>query len=191
MNLQEFEDHYWMKADLIDFARDLGLATHGYKPELKERIRRHLCGEDPVEAPPRPSRNAPRDSDRPLTRQTPVVNYKSDKKTRAFFKAEIGPEFHFTFHVNQYRLNNAGLTYGDLIDEWLAERERRRRKGYKAKIPAQTEYNQFVRDFLADEANKGKGMKEAAKAWNKVKPTRNRRYSPAKAGKRTSAERDP
>jgi hypothetical protein len=49
------------------------------------------------------------------------VNYKSDAKTRALFEKMIGPHFHFTYHLNQYRLLHAGLTYGDLIDEWIQE----------------------------------------------------------------------
>jgi len=104
LSVEDFTDYYWFKDQLIELARELGLPTHGYKPELSARIERRLRGLPSVEdAKPRRSRSV-RDSDRPLTRDTPVVNYKSDAKTRAFFKSEIGPEFHFTYHVNQYRL---------------------------------------------------------------------------------------
>ena len=61
----------------------------------------------------------PRDSDQTLTRDAPIVNYYSDAKTREFFKSQIGPEFHFTYHVNQFRLANEDLTYGNLVDEWV------------------------------------------------------------------------
>ena len=33
---------------------------------------------------------------------TPVVNYKSDERTRRFFKRHIGPHFPFTYHLNRY-----------------------------------------------------------------------------------------
>ena len=97
-----------------------------------------------------------------MHRDTPVVNYKSDRKTREFFKSQIGPEFHFTYHVNQYRLAHDGLTYGDLINEWIAARDRRNTPNYQPKIADHGEYNQFVRDYFADAANRGKTMRDAA-----------------------------
>ena len=38
-----------------------------------------------------------------LTRTAPVVRYKSDALTRAFFKSQPGPEFHFTYRLNEFR----------------------------------------------------------------------------------------
>jgi hypothetical protein len=158
-----------MKADLVRFARQLGLPTHGYKPALSTRIERHLQGlRTPAESgPERP--NAPRDSDRPLRRDTPVVRYMSDAKTRAFFESQIGPGFHFTYRLNQYRLTHRTLTYGDLVDEWIAERDRRRTSSYKAEIAQHGKYNRFIRDYFADERNQGKSLRDAATAWNKIK----------------------
>jgi hypothetical protein len=180
MRAEDFEAYYWMKEDLVTFARQLGLSTHGYKPELSERILRSLTGPSGraaiFEEKKKLPAGAPRDSEVPLGRGSPVINYKSDKRTREFFKSQIGADFHFTYHVNQYRLANDGLTYGDLIDEWIAERDRRNNESYKPKIADHGEYNQFVRDYFADAANRGKTMRDAAAAWNVVKPTRNRRY---------------
>jgi hypothetical protein len=175
MPIEDFDASYWMKDELIAFARAEGLRTDGYKPQLTARIRRHLLGKPPLKEPVRPKRGR-RDSDGPLTRETPVVNFKSDQKTRDFFKAEIGPEFHFTYHMNKFRQSNTGLTYGDLIDEWLAERDRRKNKDYKPVLEKHGEYNLFVRDFFADPANNGKRMRDAAAAWNTVKPTHDRSY---------------
>jgi hypothetical protein len=182
MRVQDFDECYWMKEDLINFARELGLRTDGYKPEVMARIRRRLLGLAPLKDT-RSRETGPRDSDKPLTRDTPVVNYKNDERTREFFKRQIGPEFHFTYHVNQYRLKNPGLTYGDMIDEWLAENERRKRKDYKPRLAKHGEYNIFVRAFFADPVNHGKSMREAAAAWNKVKPSRDRSYGAFKASR--------
>ena len=101
-----------------------------------------------------------------------MVSYFSDAKTRAFFCAQIGAEFHFTYRLNHYRLARTGLTYGNLIDEWIAERDRRRDPHYKAKIADHGKWNHFVRDFFADERNKGKSLSHAAAAWKKVKAGR-------------------
>ena len=171
MSLADFKNYYWLKEELVRLAKELGLPTHGYKPELAARIERRLRGKPDIASDKRPNSKGPRDSDRRLTRDTVVVNYKSDTKTREFFKAQIGPEFHFTYHVNQYRIANErnGLTYGDLIDEWIAERDRRRSPGYKAPIAAQGKYNRFIRDFFADKANQGKSLQDAVAAWNVIK----------------------
>ena len=185
MGVTEFRAYYWMKADLVRFARQLGLPTHGYKPELVARIERRLQGLPTVtESAPEPS-NAGRDSDRPLRRGTPVVRYMSDAKTRAFFESQIGPSFHFTYRLNQYRLAHRTLTYGDLVDEWIAERDRRRNSSYKAEIAQHGKYNRFIRDYFADELNRGKSLRDAANAWNEIKTRKgDPRYRPRRGAQR-------
>lgn len=170
MSIEDFRRYYWLKAELQAFARQLGVSNGGYKPELALRIEHRLLGK-PVVADPEPASTKQRDSDIPLTRETPVVNFKSDAKTRAFFKSQVGPEFHFTYLMNQYRLAHKDLTYGDLIDAWIAERDKRRNPDYAPPIASHGKYNRFIRAFFADPENRGKSMKEAAAAWNIVKTT--------------------
>lgn len=172
LSLQEYKSYYWMTADLARFARQLGLRASGSKPELSARIERRLRGlPDPEEPRERPQKG-PRDSDRPLTRDTRVAHYKSDQKTRTFFEKQIGPEFHFTYHLNQYRLARTNLTYGDLIEEWVAEKKRRQSESYQAPLAAHGKYNRFIRDFFADKKNQGKSLGDAAAAWNAIKNQR-------------------
>jgi hypothetical protein len=176
MPIDDFRAYYWMKSELIAFARRLGLSTRGYKPELSKRIERRLRGLEPAERLVRPPNNQ-RDSARPLRRSTPVVHYKNDARTRAFVTSQIGPHFHFTYHVNQYRLTHRDLTYGDLVDEWIAEFNRRRRPTYKAPLAAHGEYNRYIRDYFADPENAGRTLRDAAASWMKAKPGRgDRRY---------------
>jgi hypothetical protein len=179
MGVTEFRAYYWMKADLVRFARQLGLPTHGHKPELSARIERRLQGRAALTESALEPSNAQRDSDRPLRRDTPVVRYMSDAKTRAFFESQIGSGFHFTYRLNQYRLAHRTLTYGDLVDEWIAERGRRWNASYKAEIAHHGKYNQFVRDYFADEVNRGKSLRDAAAAWNEIKTRKgDPRYRP-------------
>lgn len=183
MSVTEFRAYYRMKADLVKFARRLGLPTDGYKPELAARIERQLQGLPALRESARKPSNAARDSDRPLRRDTPVVRYLSDAKTRAFFQSHIGPGFHFTYRLNQYRLAHRALSYGDLVDEWIAERDRRRDSSYTAEIAQQGKYNRFIRDYFADKRNQGKSLRDAAAAWNAIKtkkgdPRYRRRGSP-------------
>ena len=93
MRADDFKTYYWMKQDLIAFARQLGLPTHGYKPELSSRILAHLTGGANFSEISKPPTKAPRDSAAPLRRDSPVINYKNDRKTREFFKSQIGTTF--------------------------------------------------------------------------------------------------
>jgi hypothetical protein len=172
MSAAEYRAYYWMKTDLIRFARKLHLPTYGYKPELSARIEQTLRGIADGQKSRRKQSKGIRDSDKPLRRSTPVVNYKSDAKTRAFFESQIGPEFHFTYHLNQHRLSHNNLTYGDLVDLWVTERDRRRNPNYRSPIAEHGKYNRFIRDFFADERNKGKALQEAAASWNAIKNKR-------------------
>ena len=171
MSSTEYRAYYWMKADLVAFARQLGLSTRGHKPELSARIEQRLRGLPDGPGPPKRALG-PRDSDKPLRRGTPVVNYKSDDKTRAFLESAIGSAFHFTYHLNQYRLLHDHLTYGDLIDVWVAERDRRRHPSYRPPMAEHGKYNRFIRDFFADKRNEGRSLREAAASWNEIKNKR-------------------
>lgn len=179
MSVAEYRAYYWMKADLVRFARQLSLPTHGYKPELSSRIEQRLQRMPESPEPQRKQAKGPRDSDKPLRRHTLVVNYRSDAKTRAFFESQIGPDFHFTYYLNQYRLAHDNLTYGDLVEVWVVERDRRRNRNYKPPIAEHGKYNRFIRDFFADESNQGKSLREAVASWNAVKNKRgDPRYTP-------------
>ena len=176
ISVADFKAYYWSMADLTDFAKRLGLSSHGNKPDLRARIERRLRGL-PDEQSLQQRSTGPRDSDKTLRPETPVINYKSDDGTRDFFKRNIGPHFHFTYHLNQYRLANTNLTYGDLIREWVAEYERRQDPKYRAPIASHGEYNRYIRDYFSDERNKGKSLRDAAASWNAAKRGRgDRRY---------------
>ena len=48
----------------------------------------------------------------------------------------------------------------------MAEYERRKDKSYKPKIERTWQYNQFVREFIADKPrNAGKSIRDAAREW--------------------------
>jgi hypothetical protein len=164
----DFRDNYWTVAELKDFAKRLDVPATGPKPELTERIERRLLGLPDRPPPPRRTGRR-RDSERPLTRDTPVVEYRSDEATRAFFEREIGPHFRFSYHLNQFRKAHDDLTYGDLVGEWVAEHERRKDPEYRAPIAEHGVYNTYVRDFFADERNTGASLRDAVESWNATK----------------------
>ena len=61
------------------------------------------------------------------------------------------------------------LTYGDLVEGWLDEEEKKKNPDYKSIIGKQFQYNQFQRDFYA--AEKGKSREALNKAWKLVRDT--------------------
>lgn len=100
INQANFKQCYWRKVELIAYCRDQGLSTQGSKVELIERITLFL----ETGKRERPIRQTVAlhewDSVRaPITRETPVMYYKSDPLTRAFFCKEIGPHFRFNADV--------------------------------------------------------------------------------------------
>lgn len=174
----DFRANYWTMAELKQAAKQLDLSPAGPKPELTARIERRLRGL-PDRPPPSRATGGQRDSEQPLTRDTPVVDYRSDDATRAFFEREIGPHFHFSYHLNQFRKSRDDLTYGDLVDEWVAEHERRKDPDYRAPIAEHGVYNNYIRDFFADERNRGASLRDAVTSWNATRDRPGgRRYRP-------------
>ena len=47
-----------------------------------------------------------RDSEKPITRKTKVVNYKNDAATRIFFVKQIGRRFYFIDYLRQFTNKN-------------------------------------------------------------------------------------
>jgi hypothetical protein len=166
-----FKNHYWLKVELIVFCKDNDLSTAGSKQEITHRIETFITTGRKIKPTPNSSANN-RDSLQPITFDTPVVNYKNDATTRQFFVEHIGQHFRFDTFLRQFTNKNnitKGLTYGDLINGWLAEELKRNAPHYKSNIGEQFEYNQFTRDFFANE--KEKSRSDAISAWKLMKAT--------------------
>lgn len=164
-----FKNCYWDRKEMADFCRQEGLSTSGLKEDVTCRIAEYLengSRAGPVAA--KRARTGPPDSSKPLKLTTPVVNYKNDAKTREFFQQHCGPNFRFNSYLRQFAKGvpaGESPTYGDLIQGWRAA-EDQRAKG-SSEIGKQFEYNQFSRDYFAEEPDgTRKGMMEA---WAEVR----------------------
>jgi hypothetical protein len=169
ITLETLKDAYWLKLQLKDLCKKNGLSTAGSKNDLEQRIEIFLSSGSKIK-PESNKQTGQRDSHQPLTRDTLVVNYKNDAATRLFFIEHIGQHFRFDAYLRQFTNQNnitKNLTYGDLIDGWLKEESRRNDPDYQTIIGEQFEYNQFTRDYFANE--KGKTRADAIKAWTLVK----------------------
>lgn len=177
--LNVFLSYYWLKKELIEFCSKYSLSSSGSKEEISKRIKFFLkTGKK--ESVSKNTKSSIKDSDNLIKLTTKVINYRNDTATRKFFTEHIGIHFRFNAYLRQFSsnmsINKNNLTYGDLIQGWLKAEELKNEPDYKSKIGSQFEYNQFIRDFCANEKQNGLTLKDAITAWKKIKE---------KPGKRT------
>ena len=176
MSVEEFDDGYFHAADLKAFARQLGIPVgRRRKLELESLIRGVLrTGMVPL-AKPGPDRRSGQERDR-LAAETVVRAYVDDRRTKAFLRDFVhacSPGLRDKsgqwYWLNEWRRTQlqAGrrITYADLGNRLL---ELMCSEGRLPRIPA-ARFNNFVTDFVADPASRGKGRADAVAAWERVK----------------------
>ncbi|HEB4952620.1 TPA: SAP domain-containing protein [Bacillus cereus] len=170
ISLEDFQNYYWLKAELQTFCREHGLPASGSKTEITERISHYLTtGKVLKNSSVQKVSKAPL-SYKDLSLQTIITkNHRCSEDVRAFFKEKIGTNFRFTVALQKFFKENVGKTYEDAITFWYEENERKKDPTYKTTISAQFEYNRFTRDFFEDPNNKGKTKADAIAAWNEMK----------------------
>lgn len=159
-----FVDWYWLKAELVDHCRAVGLSTQGSKADLTDRIAHFL--ETGERLGPSPRRRVTSELDwasAELTVDTVITDsYRNGPNARRFFESQLGPGFSFNIEFMAWMKANVGRTLGDAVTEWEAI-DARRRDGEKAAIPASNQFNRYVRDFF--DANPGRSMDDARACW--------------------------
>ncbi|MBD8075204.1 DUF6434 domain-containing protein [Bacillus thuringiensis] len=170
ISLEDFQNYYWLKAELQTFCREHGLPASGSKTEITERISHYLTtGKVLKNSSVQKVSKAPL-SYKDLSLQTIITkNHRCSEGVRAFFKEKIGTNFRFTVALQKFFKENVGKTYEDAITFWYEENERKKDPTYKTTISAQFKYNRFTRDFFEDPNNKGKAKADAIAAWNEIK----------------------
>ena len=162
IRLENFQNYYWLKAELVAFCRDNELPSSGRKKELQERIA-HYIGTGEKLAPIVKLSTNHSGENQPIMLNTQIPeNYKNDQRHRAFFKSAIGKRFKFNVIFMNWMKSNSGKTYQDAVDEWLRI-ETEKKSGKKYKIGEQFEYNQYTRDFF--KANPNQSRDNAIKCW--------------------------
>jgi hypothetical protein len=172
IDIKTFLDYYWLKSELIQFCKIYKLNTTGNKFDLLKRVQYFIeTGNKNKTISKTNSLKYKQDSLNKLDKNSLVLNYKNDKKTREFFIKEIGSHFRFNDYLRSFNnriidINNK-ITYGDLIQGWITYENEKKSLNIEKVIGKQFEYNQFMRDFFKNE--KGKNRQEAIEAWNFVK----------------------
>ena len=154
-----FRSYYYLKEELVAFCRENGLPVSGGKLELTDRI---ACFLDTGKAPASSARRRLPAYAGPITEETRIErDVVCSEKHRAFFAAKIGKRFSFNVPFQKWLKANAGKTYGDALRAY--EQIIAQRKKEKPAIDRQFEYNQYVRDFFAE--NPGRTLQEAILCW--------------------------
>ncbi|MEM7752057.1 MAG: DUF6434 domain-containing protein [Pseudomonadota bacterium] len=163
-NGKDLRRWYWLKSELVARARDLGLKTSGGKFQILDRIVYFLdTGE--VLAEQKPAAKSAFDwHSAELTDETVLTDsYKNSQNARRYFKSRLGDGFKFNIEFMAWLKANTGRTLADACDEYRAMKAREGAPGFQSKIADHNQFNQYTRDFLAD--NPKLGMPEVRKFW--------------------------
>jgi hypothetical protein len=175
MTLRAFDNGYWYAEELRAFAVQLRIpsASKLRKDQLEAAIKNLLFAAKAAAIPAAP-KQGPRDVDRGLRPDLPVVHYTSNKETKLFVEreaAKIQPGFERAsgtrYLLNRWREEQiaAGrpITYRDLALQAIALNKSKRGP---LRIE-QGRYMNFISDYMAD--NKGASHGDAVRAWHEVK----------------------
>ena len=177
MTLRAFDNGYWYAAELRSFAVEMRIpsASKLRKDQLEAAIKDLLFdGGAKLAAIAVTPKQGPRDVDRGLRFDLPVVHYTSNKETKSFIEREaskIQPGFKRAsgtrYLLNRWREKQiaAGLriTYRDLVLQAITLNES---KSGPLRIE-HGRYINFISDYVA--GNKGASHDDAVKAWHEVK----------------------
>jgi len=161
----DFRDWYWLKAEMVRFARLHNLPIAGNKADLRERIL-HYLENGTIARSPKPARaiNSAHWSKAELFPQTVITEDISfGPNVRGFFKAKIGKTFSCTSEFMDWVKQNPGQTLADAVNYWRYLEARKKDPGFKREIAPENQYNRYVRAFFLD--NPDATMKAARACW--------------------------
>lgn len=149
---------YWLKAELADFSRHLGIPATGSKDLLATRIAATLGGHSFEEPEPRRGNGRQLAGDLSATTVIPA-GQRSSQVVRAWMTEQIGSGFHFDGEMREFFSRSDGTkTMQDAVDHWHATRGLGVRR-----IDDQFEYNRFTRAW--HEANPNGSRDALLTAW--------------------------
>ena len=150
---------YWLKEELTQFARTLGIRTTGSKQILTQRIAAYLDGRiftEPTVARPAPSTQL----SGTLTGDMMIpVGQRCSQVVRGWFLEQLGPSFRFDKAMRGFFARTDGTqTLADALDHWYATRNMQQQEP-----AAQFEYNRFTQSWYKLHPNGSR--QELLAAW--------------------------
>lgn len=157
---------YWTKAELEAECRRRGLKIAGAKFTQLDRIAHFLeTGEKrlPTDTQPRQTSKFDWHSE-PLTPETRITDsYRNSQNVRRFFKSQVGDQFKFNIAFMAWIKANVGKTLADAVAEYERLAAAAKAPGAQSEIAHHNQFNQYTRDFLAD--NPEMSMEDVRHFW--------------------------
>lgn len=176
----ELKRWYWLKSELVEHAKTIKVRTTGGKFEILERIAHYLDTGEPTRPEDRTAK--PTSSfdwhSADLGLQTVITDsYKNSQNVRRFFKRHLGDGFSFNIRFMAWMRENTGKTLQDAITEYQAQKAETAKPGFQSEIAHHNQFNQYTRDFLAD--NPDLGLKDVRHYWalKRKRPSENGRHA--------------
>ena len=161
---QALQRWYWLKSELVTYAKQRGIGTACQKPELVRRIGHWL---ETGEAIKNSAKRATSSFDwrtETLSEETVITDsYRNTKNVRAFMKRYASDRFKFSNEFMQWMRLNQGKTLGDAAQYWIELDRRKREAGYRETALPHNQYNQFTRAI--SQARPGISAKEIRRIW--------------------------
>ena len=158
ISVDEFDNYYFLKEEMVNFCRMEGLKVSGNKSQLKDRIRYYLTTGKKLNNTTTTRKKSPID----ISLNAKIgENFVCSQEARKFFMEKIGPSFKFKVSFQKWLKKNPDKTFADAL---IAYQEiMTSLKDNTTVIGKQFEYNQYIRDFFKNNSNKT--LQEAIKCW--------------------------
>lgn len=167
----ELKRWYWRKDELTALAKHHGLKSTGAKFDILDRIGHFLdTGEMKTPLETSTSKHSAKSSFdwhcEVLEPETIITDsYKNSQNVRRFFRQNCGEQFKFNIAFMAWMKSNIGKTLHHAVQEYNIQQDLIKRTGVTTKIQPHNQYNQYSRDFLAD--NPTLKMSHVRRAWAK------------------------
>ena len=172
-SFEEFNKYYWYREELSQICKSLGLEYRCTKKELNYIIEQYFKG-NKVE---KSFSKAKKSQTEVITLDTPLLNcgFSFNQKFRDYFSAVTGVS-PFKFNADMATAwrkvkkdNDEKFTIQDMIKIYYGESD------YAKYDNSACQWNQFLKDFCADESsnNYSNKLKVAAIIWKEVKKLKN------------------
>lgn len=163
----ELRRWYWTKAELEAECRRRGLKIAGAKFTQLDRIAHFLDTggrQWPSDRKPRAASKFDWHSEA-LTPETLITDsYRNSQNVRRYFKSQLGEQFKFNIAFMAWIKENVGKTLADAVTEYNRQTAAAKAPGAQSKIAHHNQFNQYTRDFLAD--NPDMGLDEVRHFWS-------------------------
>jgi hypothetical protein len=167
ISIKDFKDYYWLKEELVEFCRAIGINSSGGKIDISNRIIKFLENGELIIKSNIKKKTIISKFDwnvEKLNTATLITdNYRNTENVREFFRQNIGDHFKFNVEFMNWMKAHQGKTLGNAIEKWIEISKLKKDKNYKTEIAPQFEYNTYMREFLND--NPHLSSKDAIKSW--------------------------